>query len=61
MHARRQTRVGSAALPPCVTELTCHPGLDEDELDSTYRSEREEEERVLCDAARRLLEGLSRI
>jgi hypothetical protein len=44
-----------------VTELTCHLGLDEDELNSTYRSERAEKERVLCDAARGLLEGLSRI
>jgi predicted glycoside hydrolase/deacetylase ChbG (UPF0249 family) len=39
------------ALPPGVTELACHPGLDEaeDELDSTYRSERAEEATVLCD------------
>jgi hypothetical protein len=35
-------------------------GLDEDELNSTYRSERAEKERVLCDAACGLLEGLSR-
>jgi chitin disaccharide deacetylase len=38
-----------AALPPGVTELACHPGLDEDELNSTYRSERAEEATVLCD------------
>jgi predicted glycoside hydrolase/deacetylase ChbG (UPF0249 family) len=37
-----------AALPSGVTELACHPGLD-DELRSTYRSERAEELRVLCD------------
>jgi predicted glycoside hydrolase/deacetylase ChbG (UPF0249 family) len=37
-----------AALPPGVTELACHPGLD-DELQSTYRSERVEEVKVLCD------------
>ena len=34
-------------LPPGVTELACHPGLD-DELQSTYRSERADEIRVLC-------------
>jgi predicted glycoside hydrolase/deacetylase ChbG (UPF0249 family) len=40
-----------AALPPGVMELACHPGLDEaeGELNSTYRSERAEEARVLCD------------
>ncbi len=37
-----------AALQPGVTELACHPGLD-DELQSTYRSERVQEVRVLCD------------
>jgi chitin disaccharide deacetylase len=37
-----------AALPPGLTELVCHPGLD-DELQSTYQSERAEEVRVLCD------------
>jgi predicted glycoside hydrolase/deacetylase ChbG (UPF0249 family) len=37
-----------AALPLGVTELACHPGLDE-ELQSTYRSERVEELKVLCD------------
>jgi chitin disaccharide deacetylase len=37
-----------AALPPGVTELACHPGLD-DELQSTYRSERVEELKILCD------------
>jgi predicted glycoside hydrolase/deacetylase ChbG (UPF0249 family) len=37
-----------AALPPGATELACHPGLD-DELQSTYRSERVEEVKVLCD------------
>src|SRR3712207_643563 len=37
-----------AALPPGFTELACHPGLD-DELQSTYRSERAEEVIVLCD------------
>jgi chitin disaccharide deacetylase len=35
-------------LPPGATELACHPGLD-DELESTYRSERAEEVKVLCD------------
>lgn len=37
-----------ASLPPGVTELACHPGLD-GELQSTYRSERVQELRVLCD------------
>jgi chitin disaccharide deacetylase len=37
-----------AALPSGATELACHPGLD-DELQSTYRSERAQELRVLCD------------
>jgi chitin disaccharide deacetylase len=37
-----------AALPSGATELACHPGLD-DELQSTYRSERVQELRVLCD------------
>ncbi len=37
-----------AALPPGVTELACHPGLD-DGLQSTYRSERAVEVRALCD------------
>ncbi len=37
-----------AALPPGVTELACHPGLDNG-LQSTYRSERVQELRVLCD------------
>lgn len=35
------------SLPPGITELGCHPGLDKD-LASTYRREREEEVRVLC-------------
>ncbi len=35
------------ALPPGVTELACHPGLD-DELESTYLSERAMEVKVLC-------------
>jgi chitin disaccharide deacetylase len=37
-----------AALPLGVTELACHPGLD-DGLQSTYSSERAVEVRVLCD------------
>jgi chitin disaccharide deacetylase len=37
-----------AALPLGVTELACHPGLDEG-LPSTYCSERVEELKVLCD------------
>ncbi len=37
-----------AALPSGVTELACHPGLD-DKLQSTYRSERAEELKALCD------------
>jgi predicted glycoside hydrolase/deacetylase ChbG (UPF0249 family) len=36
------------ALPPGITELACHPGLD-DKLRSAYRRERAEEVRVLCD------------
>jgi predicted glycoside hydrolase/deacetylase ChbG (UPF0249 family) len=37
-----------AALPSGVTELACRPVLD-DELQSTYRGERAQEVRVLCD------------
>lgn len=37
------------ALPAGVTELGCHPGFSNN-LESTYRLEREEEVRVLCDA-----------
>jgi predicted glycoside hydrolase/deacetylase ChbG (UPF0249 family) len=37
-----------AELPPGVTELGCHPGLDS-ALDSVYRLEREIEVRTLCD------------
>ncbi|MFM2295464.1 MAG: hypothetical protein RLZZ350_1877 [Verrucomicrobiota bacterium] len=36
-------------LPPGVSELCCHPGLDA-ELDSVYRVEREMECTALCDA-----------
>jgi predicted glycoside hydrolase/deacetylase ChbG (UPF0249 family) len=36
-------------LPPGVSELCCHPGLDA-ELDSVYRGERELECAALCDA-----------
>jgi predicted glycoside hydrolase/deacetylase ChbG (UPF0249 family) len=41
-----------AALPPGVMELACHPGLD-DELQSTYRSERAVEVRVFAPATTR--------
>jgi chitin disaccharide deacetylase len=37
-----------AALPSGATELACHPGWD-DELQSTYRSERVQELEGLCD------------
>ena len=37
-----------AALPAGVTELACHPGLGDD-VESTYRNERSEEVKVLCD------------
>jgi predicted glycoside hydrolase/deacetylase ChbG (UPF0249 family) len=37
-----------AALPPGVTELSCHPG-DAVGLDTMYRAERAEEVRSLCD------------
>jgi predicted glycoside hydrolase/deacetylase ChbG (UPF0249 family) len=37
-----------ATLQPGVTELGCHPGQGED-LDTTYRSERGVEVKVLCD------------
>lgn len=36
------------ALPPGVTELGCHPGLDED-FGSVYLAERVQEVHVLCD------------
>jgi predicted glycoside hydrolase/deacetylase ChbG (UPF0249 family) len=39
-------------LPDGVTELGCHPGFVDD-LDSTYRLEREMETRVLCEPALR--------
>lgn len=45
-------------LRPGITELGCHPGYAAD-LDSTYRAERDEEVRVLCDArVRRALDDL---
>jgi chitin disaccharide deacetylase len=37
-----------SALPAGITELACHPGLD-DALDSVYCAERVQEVRVLCD------------
>lgn len=37
-----------AGLPEGITELGCHPGYADD-LDSTYRIEREMETRVLCE------------
>jgi predicted glycoside hydrolase/deacetylase ChbG (UPF0249 family) len=37
-----------AALPPGITELSCHPGVADD-LDTMYRSERLEEVKALCD------------
>ena len=37
-----------STLRPGVTELGCHPGLDDD-IDSMYRCERTEEVRTLCD------------
>ena len=37
------------ALPPGVTELSCHPGFDDDGLMTMYRAERVEEVAVLCD------------
>lgn len=44
-------------LPPGVTELACHPGLDA-ELDSPYRLERIREVEALCDPRlRRVLEA----
>ena len=36
-------------LQPGTTELACHPGVSEPELESTYRSERAEELGALCD------------
>ena len=46
-----------AALPAGVTELGCHPGL-EDEVNSMYGSERTVEVRTLCDP--RIREALAR-
>jgi predicted glycoside hydrolase/deacetylase ChbG (UPF0249 family) len=37
-----------AELPPGISELGCHPGVDS-ELNSVYRHEREVEVRTLCD------------
>jgi predicted glycoside hydrolase/deacetylase ChbG (UPF0249 family) len=36
------------ALPPGITELSCHPG-ETDDLDTMYRSERLDEVKALCD------------
>ena len=36
------------ALPPGTTELGCHPGYADD-VETTYREEREREVRTLCD------------
>lgn len=55
-------------LGPGVTELACHPGFDET-LDTTYRAERAQEVRALCDprvkealaASRVVLTGFSRL
>lgn len=45
-------------LQPGVTELSCHPGLD-DQLDSDYRAERLLEVQTLCDPrVRRVIEDL---
>ncbi|MGC8539750.1 MAG: carbohydrate deacetylase [Phycisphaerae bacterium] len=45
-------------LEPGVTELSCHPGLD-DQLDSDYRAERLLEVQTLCDPlVRRVIEDL---
>jgi predicted glycoside hydrolase/deacetylase ChbG (UPF0249 family) len=38
-----------ATLPPGITELGCHPGLDAD-FDSVYMNERTQEVQALCDA-----------
>lgn len=46
-----------AALPPGVTELGCHPGLDRD-TGSIYETERELEVEILCD--QRVREALAR-
>jgi predicted glycoside hydrolase/deacetylase ChbG (UPF0249 family) len=45
------------ALPPGITELACHPGLDDD-LDSMYTSERPKEVQTLGDP--RIKEALAR-
>jgi predicted glycoside hydrolase/deacetylase ChbG (UPF0249 family) len=37
-----------ASIAPGVTELSCHPGMGDD-LETMYRTEREEEVRTLCD------------
>jgi chitin disaccharide deacetylase len=36
---------------PAATEIACHPGYVDDDLDSVYRSEREREVDALCSAA----------
>lgn len=36
-------------LPGGITELGCHPGLPDDDTETTYRGERAEELEVLCD------------
>jgi predicted glycoside hydrolase/deacetylase ChbG (UPF0249 family) len=42
-----------SGIPPGLTELGCHPGLDL-ELDSPYRLERTKEVETLCDARTRI-------
>ena len=45
------------SLPPGITELGCHPGLDDD-IDSMYRTERTNEVQTLCDPrVRTTIEG----
>jgi predicted glycoside hydrolase/deacetylase ChbG (UPF0249 family) len=48
-----------AAFPPGVTELSCHPGYVDDDLDSAYALGRELELATLLDP--RLLEGFERL
>jgi chitin disaccharide deacetylase len=48
-----------AAFGPGVTELSCHPGYVDDDLDSPYALQRELELATLLDP--RLLEGLERL
>jgi predicted glycoside hydrolase/deacetylase ChbG (UPF0249 family) len=50
-----------AALPEGASELGCHPGFVDDDLDSDYAAEREREVAALCDPSVRAAVEAGRI